>query len=254
VSYFRPQKSEKPARGASAASRIQLRNCLEKGVGSNPLGELIKITYPKGGYTRYDYGIFDVLWDDSVSLHCDHASMREVTAKHECRQPSGTCGTEDTTTYQPAVTNGSRANVATDVFSPDLSGVPNKTHYVFGGFVSPDYAARETDRYIYSGSATLLRTIHTDYSPAVSTDAAGMHNYSQPIRVTTTLNDGAGLPQSKVETDFDSITVTWQGATQSFPIDNPTEIREFDFDGTVKRKTDYTWLQGENTISRKSIF
>ena len=34
MSYFRPQKSEKPARGASAASQIQLRNCLEKGVGS----------------------------------------------------------------------------------------------------------------------------------------------------------------------------------------------------------------------------
>jgi hypothetical protein len=38
VSYFRPQKAEKPARGTSAASRIQLRNCLEKGVGSIPQG------------------------------------------------------------------------------------------------------------------------------------------------------------------------------------------------------------------------
>jgi hypothetical protein len=34
VSYFRPQKAGKPARGASPGSRIQLRKCLKKGVGS----------------------------------------------------------------------------------------------------------------------------------------------------------------------------------------------------------------------------
>jgi hypothetical protein len=51
VSYFRPQKAEKPARGASAASRIQLRNCLEKGVGS-VLGTVQTKTGSPQGFTQ----------------------------------------------------------------------------------------------------------------------------------------------------------------------------------------------------------
>ena len=48
MSYFRPRKSEKPARGASAASRIQLRNCLEKGSGHSLPDSTQKLSRKRG--------------------------------------------------------------------------------------------------------------------------------------------------------------------------------------------------------------
>lgn len=56
------------------------------------LGELSKITYPTGGYTRYDYGTFTHYWQAQDALSIDAAApadYREVTAKHVCRDPQG---------------------------------------------------------------------------------------------------------------------------------------------------------------------
>ncbi|MGH7771441.1 MAG: hypothetical protein ACREQA_04320, partial [Candidatus Binatia bacterium] len=60
---------------------------------TNTYGELTKIKYPTGGYTRYDYGRFTA----------DIADFREVVARRVCRNSSGSCGTEDVTTYTPTI-------------------------------------------------------------------------------------------------------------------------------------------------------
>jgi len=198
------------------------------------IGELTKITYPSGGYTKYDFAPYQIIWNQP-GLYCSSMDFREVIAKHECRSSTGNCGTEDTTTYTPTISAG--ANQTMDVRSPDPSGTPNRTHYVF----SPQYrnaVARETSRSIYAGESTLLRTIQTDHTTSPPVDS------SLPIRVTTTLTDVSPNSNSKVETDYDTLPGNQPGG-YTVPIDNPIEIREFGFDGAVKRRTDSTWLKVE---------
>jgi RHS repeat-associated protein len=215
----------------------------------NPAGELVKIGYPDGGYTRYDFQAFPASYNfqSPPLISCTHIDFREVVAKHECRRSDGNCGSspaptpEDTTTYSPTIS--SRANQYMDVFAPDPSGTPNKTHYEFSIPTAPDYASVEFNRYIYSGSSILLRTIHTDYNNSTISDC------SLPIRTTITLND-ANLA-SKVETNYDNLTVSNRCAGT---ISNPTEIREYDYGLTLKRVTDATYLKtGEYALAAKHI-
>jgi RHS repeat-associated protein len=200
-------------------------------------GELTKINYPSGGYTKYDYAANQIVWNIAGGLYCPVMDFREVTAKHECRSSTGSCATEDTTTYTP--TTEANANGAMDVRSPDPSGTPNRVHYVF----SPQtnyLAPRETARSIYGGESSLLRTSQTDYTSNPPDDS------SLPIRVTTTFADMSPNQVSKVETDYDTVTldiVPPYAGPATCPISNPIEIREFGFDGTVKRRTDSTWLK-----------
>src|SRR5215813_4410613 len=71
----------------------------------NAWGEVTKITYPTGGYTRYDYGVFT-----SLGMGGAPQDFREVTAKHSCASSTGTCATEDTTTYSPTINSSLQNN------------------------------------------------------------------------------------------------------------------------------------------------
>src|SRR6266853_1481005 len=213
---------------------------------------MTKITYTSGGYTKYDFSPSEIVWNLNT-LYCTAMDFREVVAKHECRSSSGSCGTEATTTYTPTIStdpNLAMSNLYMDVRSPDPSGTPNRTRDTFSIESYPWFASRELTRSVYSGESTLLRTIQTDYGPNCL--YGGLCGSSIPIRVTTTLNDVSPNLVSKVETDYDTVPLVHQSGVTT--IDNSTEVREFGYDGTVKRRTDNTWLKtGTYVIAQEHI-
>ncbi len=211
-------------------SSIVLPNGLSWTFQYNAWGEVTKITYPTGGYTRYEYGVFT-----GSGPGGNPQDFREVTAKHACTSYTGTCTVEDTTTYTPTINNTLQNNQYMDVTDP----LGNLTHYEFSVGGAKYFSPREINRSIYQGSTTLLKTIHTDYN---NLDSFGhTQDISLPIRVTTTLND-ANLA-NKVEHDY--------AAYSSYgpinpTIDNVTEQRDYDWGsgapGALLRKTDNSWL------------
>ncbi|PYU20278.1 MAG: hypothetical protein DMG32_22715, partial [Acidobacteria bacterium] len=214
---------------------LTLPNNLTYSFQYNQYGELTKITYPTGGYTRYDYVAF-VHWREGRQTDDPYggtaANIRQITARKVCRLATGTCGTEDVTTYTPTIDGTKTNNQFVDAIDPD----GNKTRYefsykangppVFFSYFSP----RELNRWLYQGQTTLLRTIHTDYNETLPFD-----NEALPSRVTTTLNDTNQV--AKVELDYDT-----SGAK-----DNVIEQREYAFGtgapGGLVRRTNYTRLK-----------
>jgi hypothetical protein len=209
-------------------SSIVLANGLSYSFTYNNWGEMTKITYPTGGYTCYEYGNFP-----SYSL-MTAADFREVTVKHAYPQGGSDCAQGDKTTYSPTIDGTMANNQYMDVTDP----LGNLTHVVFSQGGAVHYASRETDRYIYQGSSTLLRTIHTEYNNLA---LGNTQDISLPIRVTTTLNDTNQV--SKIEDDYDSFSASPANPT----IDNVIEHREYDYGtgspGALIRKTDNTWLK-----------
>jgi RHS repeat-associated protein len=199
------------------------------------LGELSKITYPTGGYTRYDYATYTNLQQFNTpqdATATTAADFREISARHECRSSTGSCATEDTTTYTPTIDSNKPNNLYMDVI--DASN--NLNHYQFSqANASIGSGPHQTDELHYSGPtaspSALLRTIHMDYNaPSTGDDILA-------IRVTTTLNDTNLV--TKVESDYDTYA--------SQPIDNVIEQREFAYGsgapGALIRKTDFTYLK-----------
>ena len=97
----------------SMLSAVTLPNGLTYSFQYNTYGELTKISYPTGGYTRYDYGSFTnywAMWRDPASIA---ATFREVTARYVCRAATGACSPtttpEDVTSYTPTV-DGTKTN------------------------------------------------------------------------------------------------------------------------------------------------
>jgi hypothetical protein len=197
--------------------------------GAATFGELTKITYPTGGYSRYDYGRFPA--DHYFVGEVIVADFREVTARHVCRDPNGACtpSTEDTTLYAPTIDGSKINNQYEDVTDP----LGNRTRYEFsfsdgtgGGTFSP----RELTRSIFDPSGTLIRTIQTDYN---ALQGGVTTNPSLPIRKTTTLNDASPALVTKVEWDYDTVA------------DNVTAEREYDYSTATPpllRQTIRTWL------------
>ena len=73
------------------------------------LARITKISYPTGGYTRYDYqGATVQSWSATYPLTYP---MWEVADKYECRSSSGSCSSEDHTTYAHTIKiNDARSN------------------------------------------------------------------------------------------------------------------------------------------------
>lgn len=196
-------------------------------------GELTKVVYPTGGYTRYDYGLF-AAYNASLAVAVD---FREIIAKHVCKDVAGACtpSTEDSTTYSPTAGATVSNNTVEDVIDP----LGNKTHYQFStcNTCSPTFfSPRELLRTVYQGTSGPLRTIQTDYNSTVG-DAL-------PIRVTTTLTDITPNLVTKHETDYDTYTAT---GGVSIPIDNAIASREYDYGSgsaptTPLRQTTRTFL------------
>ncbi|HYM76313.1 MAG TPA: RHS repeat-associated core domain-containing protein [Candidatus Dormibacteraeota bacterium] len=207
----------------------------------NGCGDLAKITYPSGGYTRYDYDTQDytqwVVFPDGTESAV--ATDIQVSAKHVCRAPALTLGAtstgtgntcpvaEDTTTY---VGNANGNNVIgyfrmtnnTQTSVTDALG--NLTVYQFTNIGQSSSPPLETSRTIYQGSSTLLRTIQTSYL-----DSQGYQTI-YPTKVTTILPNGL---QSQVQTDYAGYG-------------NPKEVREYAYGSgapgsTVIRRTDYLY-------------
>lgn len=188
----------------------------------NNFGELTKITYPSGGYTRYEYANYSYLfesWGYPTQGDWPNTDFREVTAKHVCRDTSGNCtpATEDTTTYTPTI-NGFQSN---NQYVDEVDPLGNRTRHQFSAMINSNnrfYSPRETDRWVYQGQSTLLRTVHTDY-----TGGGTFTNWVLPIRETTTLNDVTPNLVTKTEWDYDTVN------GYSYPIDNVIAKREYDY-------------------------
>lgn len=213
---------------------------------NNTFGELSQINYPTGGYTRYDYATLTNYqeWAGSFDqVPNTAADFREISARYVCRSSTGSCATEDTTTYTPTV-DGTQAN---NSYMNVLDASGNVARFQLSmtdGTITT--APRELMRWQYTGPnvtpSALLRTTQTDYNQLFSGVAK---SDSLPIRVTTTLNDTNQV--TKVEYDYDSYVATAYGGPATEYYDNVIEQREYAYGtgapGALVRKTDYTWLK-----------
>ena len=242
----------------------------------NAYGEIVEITYPTGGYTRYAYQAYP--WNSYTWVQAGaggYADDRMIVAKYVCpsatiaagsTSPSGYVGNsapdicpvaEQETRYQRT----SSSNDATTVIDPE----GNSTSYTFGGGASivppfptpptgtlvnestPDYPIDVTSRSVYEGSSTLLRTINTTYDGYL------------PATQTTVLPSGL---ESEVKWTYDttpqsySMSITDRGNTTNYDFwvetDNPIEKDEYGYGqgspGALIRKTMYSYL-GINSVN-----
>jgi len=226
-----------PSGSVTMLSAVVLPNGLSYTFQYSGCAELSKITYPGGGYTRYEYGSYA----HSVSANAYpnlSATLHEVIAKHVCRAattpagattapPGNSCPVaEDTTLYVP--TAGTWNNSSNSVTDP----LGNLTTYQFTQGTDTVNAAHETSRTIYQGSSTILRTVQTAYASSITVPLR------YPISQTTILPNGL---QSQIQWDYQSYGFPWDPVT-----DNVTEQREYDYGqgapGPLLRRTVNTWL------------
>jgi len=201
----------------------------------NNNGELSGITYPSGGFTGYTYASAGTatgcyIGPGAGTSPCGPGfsyPTRQVVSTQVCRDPNtrangGTCSPgllDPPTTLTP-----NSNNTQNTVVDP----LGNQTIYTFGA----DYL--ETQRSIYQGTTTLLRTITTTPS------------CDGPTQQTVTLNDTPGTPlvSKTTWTRGTPITAYAPGLTSSA---NVTQKVEYDWGpgqpGPVLRTTNYTWLQ-----------
>jgi RHS repeat-associated protein len=222
-----------PSGSIPIVSAIILPNGLSYTFQYNGCAELTKITYPAGGYARYEYANFTHLV--GVSGFEVSATVHQIIAKHVCRASTTPAGAttasagnscpvnEDTTNYLP--TSGTINNSSTSVTDP----LGNATTYQFTqGQFNPASAtlqpAAEISRTIYQGASTVLRTVQTAYGTG--------NTALYPSSRTTILPNGL---QSQIQWDYQPGT------------DNVTEQREYDYSssgtlGPLLRKTVNTWM------------
>lgn len=213
---------------------------------------LLKVTYPSGGYTRYDFRDYQSdTWNGGVE--CPYTDWFQVVAKHVCRDSAGGCSpsTEDTTTYTASNMVSAQANQnspynGTVTVKDALSnaGDPHgsvETH-TFATQGPQHTSALETNVTIANTSGTVLKTVHTDYTPAI--------NYTEltfPQTITTTLNDSPGGVKSVLKTIYgEAYTLVspppvGSGGTISAFLDNPTEVDTTDFAGKTLTTITRSW-------------
>src|SRR5258706_5447002 len=193
-------------------------------------GELTKITYPAGGYTRYDYGRLD-----HDGHYAQTVDFREVTAKYTCSDPGGVCSapggpapSEDKTTYTPVIDGLVATNRSNTITDP----VGNRTVVQFyNGGANWAMTPYETTRTIYDGAAPIRTITQTPFG-------------KQPTTVTTTLDGGM---VSKVTYTYDTNFV-----------ESVTQKNEYAFGqgaaGALVRPNKTTWLKtnpanGQNYVN-----
>ena len=166
----------RPANGApnpgsqvvSILSTVTLANSRSYTMQYNNFGELTKITYPAGGYTRYAYAAVHGWYQ--LNSNSTSGDVRVVTNSYSCANASGACtsGQESVTTY--SVTRGQFDSNNTAITVTEALG--NYTRYTFSnaGALS-DFSTgaapippRELTRAIYDSSGKLWRSISTDYN------------------------------------------------------------------------------------------
>lgn len=146
-------------------------------------GNLNKIVYPSGGYTRY---VFDYAHYTRGYVQGGPITQIELVQKYVCRAAVGAGNTcpvgEDMTVYTPTINSGLCANSANQVQDPLL----NTTKYQFTnvqGITCGLFSVVESQRQVYQGSSTLLRTVQTQYGGTYG---------SYPKGRRTSMCDGSG--------------------------------------------------------------
>lgn len=217
-------------------------------------GMLRKVTYPTGGYARYDYAAVP-MWLTYNSGQIFTYYTNEIAAKHVCPAPAITLGAttapsgdncpvaEETTTYTPTAfqsTNGN-ANSQNIVVDP----VGNKTVYQFSTpNADMSWPAVETSRQIYDASGKLWKTITTQYSSTTapgSNSTVGLGDYPNLPTIQTTTLDNGMVSQIQWSYNFQNL----------YSNDSVlTEERVYDYGsgapGPLLKRTDYTWLHRDN--------
>jgi RHS repeat-associated protein len=207
----------------SILSSVTLANGRSYGMQYNNFGEVTKITYPSGGYTRYAYGALQGWYQ--LSQNSGSGDVRVVTNSYSCANTSGSCtaGEERVTTYSATRQQFDSNNTAITV----TDALGNYTTYTFSN-AGPltDFSSgaapippRELTRTVYDSSGKMWRSITTDYN---SLSYWYGTSYYFPIRRTTTLDDGK---VTKTEWDYDTLS----GFGSSFLADNVQEERIFDY-------------------------
>jgi RHS repeat-associated protein len=234
----------------SMPSAIILPNGLTYTFQYDSCGALRKVTYPTGGYTRYDYS--------SVSMELGYNNgntftyyQNELIAKHVCPSPAMTLGAtsapsgnncpvaEETTTYTPTYFQSTNGNSNTQNVVVDPMG--NKTVYQFAlPNADLSLAALETSRQYYNASGTLMKTVTTQYSNT-ATPGSNLNGLTSgwpalPTIQTTTLDNGM---VSQIQWSYDLQQIYTNDSVL-------TEERAYDYGsgapGVLLRRTDYTWL------------
>jgi RHS repeat-associated protein len=212
---------------------------------------LSKVQYPYGGYSRYDYS--EYLDKDKTAVkyfalklqnnvQCSY-TMEQVLHKYECRDSSGSCSTEDTTSYDATINNND-TNTGTGAFNSSITVTRPLGDYETHTF-STVYPARtnpqETDIQYFDASGNTLRTQHNDF-PSYSSLPGATWTYDAvfPSMVTTKLYAGSSYQTSSVTYQYDTFAAlpSYYGNVY---IDNPTSITEQDYDGITKLTITEYW-------------
>lgn len=249
-------------------------------------GHLMKITYPEGGYHRYDYALYLQPPNAQGPVTCS-MPVAEVAHRYECASSSASCAQESVTTYSPydissavptdPCTNTS-ANTTPDStpwIAQNIRYMPNDEMMVQEAdgsitlhcFKMPMNLANpgeltdlETDTYQYSAAGTLLRLKHQDYAPVIEggqtrTDLGA--GYPFPTKVTTTLEDASPALSSYTTISYDTVPSNidpdWSSTyDQELPqvryVDNPVQTDDYGYDGTHLRSTTQSWYYRGNLV------
>jgi RHS repeat-associated protein len=246
-----PSMASNPAPStASILSSVTLANGRSYTMQYNSFGELTKITYPAGGYTRYAYSALPGWYQ--LSQSSTSGDVRVVTNSYSCANSSGSCtaGEERVTTYSATRQQFDSNNTAITV----TDALGNYTTYTFSNAGSlPDFSSgaapippRELTRTLYDSTGKMWRSITTDYN-----SVAYWYGTSSffPIRRTTTLDDGK---VSKTEWDYDTLS----GFSPSFLSDNVVEERVFDYGNlsvpALNRRSTYLKVNPVNGVDYQS--
>jgi RHS repeat-associated protein len=181
--------------------------------------ELIKITYPSGGYTKYDWGF------------AANSRLREILAKHVCRDydtraNGGTCSqSEDTTTFTPTISQLSSNLNATSIVR---NAALDETDFAFS-------SSFESQRKVFSGTGTPLKTIDSVIS------CLG------PSQVKVTLDDGqVSMTQwDHLDPYVGSDSGGLYHQTKTYHTDNVTAWREYAYGSpnpALIRQTATSWM------------
>jgi RHS repeat-associated protein len=205
------------------------------------LGRITKIQYPAGGYTRYDYQAWTP--NQTIGQITCTRDLWEISHKYECPSSAGNCSTsqELVTTFKPTLDSQWLFNDTVDVTDPTGA----KVHHEFNNALVLAASPRETKEQKYDAAGNLLRTIQTAYTPSYYL------NLELPSQITTTLNDVSPAMSAVTTYQYDTVkadpgypTLSAGGGNSFYYIDNPTEVDEQDFAGTVKSETGNAWMTG----------
>lgn len=217
-------------------------------------GRLTKIRYPEGGYTRYEYGI----WNGVTSSYTDDGDVMclrpriAVTAKHLCTDAHGACAEAPLVTSTASCSAGSTpgGEQNTCYALGDYGGTvtePNgrTTVYNFSlgaldsSLPSPGYerlyhSPRETGRVVHvsgTGSPTMSsKSTHYAMPTGCSFTSGAICDTDTPDVIQTTFYDVSGQPTGVAEHD----------STFQYPALPLTDVDK-NFSGNVVRSSSVTY-------------